>query len=108
MKSVIVEDSPCFTAPTLLRGTLTPSFMGTPWLWLSVLGRRECVALLKFVGAGDWERGEEGTAEFGGPFAQADCTGSGGGILDAVAVEDLLILRNKKKSWLLAIVVWIV
>lgn len=24
------DSQPCFTAPTLLRGTLTPSFMGTP------------------------------------------------------------------------------
>lgn len=25
-----VTAEPCFTAPTLLRGMLTPSFMGTP------------------------------------------------------------------------------
>jgi hypothetical protein len=47
-------------------------------------------------GAGDWGRGEVEAAVFcGGPFAQADFVGSGaGGIFDAVAVEDLLILRH--------------
>lgn len=33
------KEAPCLTEPTLPRGTLTPSFMGTPWP--SALGRRE-------------------------------------------------------------------
>lgn len=87
--------SPCFTAPTVLRGTLTPSFMGIPWP--RALGLRECVALAGGValpGAGDEERGL-GTVDevaVGGPFAQADFVESGVGIFCAEAVEDLLIL----------------
>lgn len=34
-----VTTEPCFAAPTLLRGMLTPSLMGTPWP--RALGRRE-------------------------------------------------------------------
>lgn len=33
------KEDPCLTEPTLFRGTLTPSFTGTPWP--NALGRRE-------------------------------------------------------------------
>jgi len=64
---------PVFVAPTLLRGILTPSFIGIPCP--RVLGLLECVACTGagVDGAGDCERGE---ADCGGPFAQADFVGS--------------------------------
>ena len=90
------KDIPCLAESTLLRGTLTPSFIDTPWP--NALGRRECEALMDWTweGAGDWEHGE-GAEELlvcGGPFAQADCNGSCIGVL-ADAVEPLLILQDK-------------
>lgn len=47
------KEEPCFTEPTLFRGTLTPSFTGTPWP--NALGRREWEAVIDCAwgGAGD-------------------------------------------------------
>jgi hypothetical protein len=92
-----VTAEPCFTAPTLFLGMLTPSFMGTPWP--RALGRREWVrwgaAVVEgLAGAGDCDRGDGAVALWGGPFAQADFCGSG--IFGNVAVEDLLIEWSKR------------
>jgi hypothetical protein len=46
-----VTAEPCFTAPTLLLLTETPSLIGIPWP--RVLGRRECVGCEGVVGTGD-------------------------------------------------------
>ena len=88
------NDKPCFTAPTLFRGILTPSLMGIPWP--SALGRRECDRRTGVDGAGDWERGEGAVDDdWGGPFAQADFARSEVGFFGgAVAVDDLLILQR--------------
>jgi len=88
-------DRPCFAeaAPTLLRGILTPSLMGTP---PSALGRREWEVLGRGEGsgAGDWERGD-GADVCGGPFDQADF---GGSVFAEDAVEGLLILHGLEGS----------
>lgn len=87
-------DEPCFTAPTVLRGTLTPSFMGIPWPRLLAL--REWFALVGGValpGAGDCERGVGAAEVLGGPFAQADFVGNWEEIFCVETVEDLLILN---------------
>lgn len=38
------KEDPCLAEPTLPRGTVTPSFIDTPWP--NALGRRECEALM--------------------------------------------------------------
>ena len=85
-----------------MRGMETPSFTDAPWP--SVLGRREwlpCAAgpgalgVVGVEGAGDCERD---VVVGGGPRAQADLDGSGGGSFEFDAVEDLLILQRAKVS----------
>ena len=75
-------------------GLRAPSLNETPWP--NVLGRLECVGCGgPWFGAGDAERGDGAEAVVcGGPFAQADFEGSWVDVLDAVAVEDLLILSE--------------
>jgi hypothetical protein len=90
------NDKPCFRAPTLFRGILTPSLMGISWP--GALGRREWDWRTGVDGAGDWERGEGAVDDWGrGPLAQADLAGSGVAFFGADAVEDLLILQRYKR-----------
>lgn len=100
----------CFTVPTELRGTLTPSFMGTAWP--RILGFREWVPMaggVEVPGAGDCERGVDAVDPVfgGGPLAQADFEGATVGIFCAVAVEGLLIEFCKRpKDGLTRVILW--